>query len=45
MPGAVALEAKRPGVKLTTKHHPVPKLIMVELYLHSPKHFHDLIIN
>jgi hypothetical protein len=32
-------------MKLTTHHHPVPILKMVEVYLHSLKHLYGMIIN
>jgi hypothetical protein len=34
-----------PGVKLTTHLHLAPRSRMVELYLHSPIHLHDVVLN
>jgi hypothetical protein len=45
VPGAVYPGIKRQGVKLTTLLHLVPMLRMVELYLHSPIHFHGVVLN
>jgi hypothetical protein len=33
------------GVKLTTRHHLVPRLRVVELYIHSPILLHGLVLN
>jgi hypothetical protein len=45
-PGAVSLEVKGGGgVKLTSHFHLVPRLRNVELYLHSPKRLHDVVLN
>jgi hypothetical protein len=35
VPGALSLGVKQLGMKLTTRPHLVPRLRMVELYLHS----------
>jgi hypothetical protein len=32
-------------MKLTTYHHLVTRLRMVELYLHSPVHLHGVVLN
>jgi hypothetical protein len=33
------------GVKLTTGLHPVIRLRMVEIYLHSPMRIHGVVLN
>jgi hypothetical protein len=35
---------KRPGRELTIHFHLVPRLRMIELYLHSPVHLYDVVI-
>jgi hypothetical protein len=43
--GAVSMRVKQQGREAYTHFHLVPRLRMVELYINSPIHFHDVVCN